>query len=126
MKLVSLSPKEVDLILGGLNFWMENKQCEPSHRSDGIDAIVTNGHNHDSLSKPEVAQLIEDLNCGSRDALACDELTPEQQEVRGAMLASVFYLKKDFQHKDRFQTSGGTKTSQGVFVTAKRIIEQGE
>lgn len=53
-----------------------------------------------------------------------DEAT---QQARGKLLADVLKLKKDTEHKDRYQMGEwGTKTAIGVFATVRRIIDEGE
>lgn len=53
-------------------------------------------------------------------------LDKDAQQARGNLLAEVLYLRKDSEHKDRFQTSGGTKTAIGIFATVRSIIDKGE
>ncbi len=52
-------------------------------------------------------------------------LTEQQEAERGALLAHVLKLRKDSEHKDRWQTTWGTKTDLGLFRTVKRIVEEG-
>ena len=52
-------------------------------------------------------------------------LTDNEQRVRGEYLAEVLMLKKDTEHKDRFQTNVGTKRAIGIFATVRRIIFEG-
>ena len=51
---------------------------------------------------------------------------PTEAARRGELLAKVFQLKPDPEHKDRYLTEWGTKTALGVYLTAKRIIETGK
>jgi hypothetical protein len=53
-------------------------------------------------------------------------LSEETQAKRGQLLAEVLKLKKDPEHKDRFQTTWGTKTALGVFATVHRIVVEGQ
>jgi hypothetical protein len=39
----------------------------------------------------------------------------------GLKLAAMLQLKRDSEHKDRFQTTWGTKTAIGVFETVLRL-----
>jgi hypothetical protein len=54
-------------------------------------------------------------------------LTNEEILKRGLLLAEVLQLKETEEHNDkRYKTTWGTKTAYGLYLTAKRIIEQGE
>lgn len=54
------------------------------------------------------------------------DLTEAQEAERGALLARVLKLKRDREHKDRWQTDWGTKTDLGLFRTVERIVIDGE
>ena len=56
---------------------------------------------------------------------ALDPLSEEVEAARGKQLAEVLYLRKDSEHKDRYQTSIGTKTAIGLFATVRRIVIEG-
>lgn len=77
-----------------------------------------------------IAQLQADIaafgdgEVGETTLKGLASLTEEQKIARGKLFAEVFKLKKDPEHKDRFQTTVGTKTALGVFVTAKRMVEE--
>lgn len=50
----------------------------------------------------------------------------EHEERRGELLVSLLDLKRTQQYPDRVYTSGGTKTTLGLYRTVKRLIEKGE
>jgi hypothetical protein len=53
-------------------------------------------------------------------------LDEKTQQARGQILADVLKLKRDSEHKDRYQMGEwGTKTAIGVFATVRRIIDEG-
>lgn len=54
------------------------------------------------------------------------QLTEEQQKERGQLIADVLKLRKDPEHKDRYQTTWGTKTALGIFLVVERIIQEGK
>ena len=49
--------------------------------------------------------------------------TIEEQDKIGKEIAKIFMMKKDREHKDRFQMSWGNKTAFGLVETLKRIAE---
>ena len=49
--------------------------------------------------------------------------TIEEQDAIGKKLATILKLKKDKEHKDRYQTEWGSKTSIGIFNTIIRIAD---
>lgn len=44
--------------------------------------------------------------------------------IIGEKIANLLYLKKDKEHSDRWPTTGGTKTNQGLARTVLRIMEE--
>jgi hypothetical protein len=58
--------------------------------------------------------------------LTAAPLNEETQAARGQLLAEVLKLRKDSEHKDRFQTTWGSKTAIGVFATVRRIVDEGQ
>ena len=49
--------------------------------------------------------------------------TIEEQDKIGKEIAKIFMMKKDKEHKDRYQMSWGSKTAFGLVETLKRIAE---
>ena len=45
----------------------------------------------------------------------------EDQDRIGKEIAKIFMMKKDKEHKNRYQTTWGTKTGIGVFNTIIRL-----
>lgn len=54
------------------------------------------------------------------------ELPETEQIKRGLLLVEVLNLEKDFEHADRWRTTWGTKTALGLYLTVKRILEEGK
>lgn len=79
-----------------------------------------------------VAQLQAEINAygdGEVSEATLKMLAPlseEAQAARGKILAEVLKLRKDSEHKDRFQTTWGSKTEIGVFATVRRLVDEGE
>ena len=49
--------------------------------------------------------------------------TIEQQDKIGKEIAKIFLMKRDKEHKDRYQMSWGSKTAFGLVETLRRIAE---
>jgi hypothetical protein len=47
----------------------------------------------------------------------------EEQDAIGKRIATIFKLKRDKEHKDRYQTEWGSKTAVGIFNTFLRLAE---
>ena len=54
------------------------------------------------------------------------EMTDEEAETRGARLSAELLMKRDREHKDRWQTLSGSYTNKGVARRALRILIDGE
>ena len=52
------------------------------------------------------------------------EITDTEKIKRGQIIAYVLKLKRDSKHHDRFQTTWGNKTTLGLYLTTKRLIEK--
>ena len=95
--------------------------------SEAIDQIVAYYENyHPELSLVSGQRYAWIMETEAQKSTPAVELTPEEESARGQLLADMFYLKRDHEHKDRFQTTGGTHSAQGIFRTAKRYIEHGK
>lgn len=53
-------------------------------------------------------------------------ITENEERRRGELLIELLGLKFTKQYPDRVETSGGTKTTLGLYRTVKRLIETGE
>jgi len=51
------------------------------------------------------------------------KLSEQEQTKIGEQLVKALKLKRDTEHKDRYQTTWGTKTPLGVYRTIEGIIE---
>lgn len=51
------------------------------------------------------------------------EYTEEEKDKIGKAIADILMLRKDKDHKDRYQTTWGNKTAIGIFNTVLRIAE---
>lgn len=71
----------------------------------------------------EKSGTLRDLNGNTVGKWEAKEHREDIQEASIALLLWD-YLKKDPEHKDRRQTSFGTKTKQGLFASIKRIIAE--
>lgn len=50
-------------------------------------------------------------------------ISEEEENKRGAILRECLLLRRTREHRDRVNTTWGTKTDLGLFRTVKRIIE---
>jgi len=50
-------------------------------------------------------------------------MNKEQQAQKGKEIAELLNLKRCKDFPDRYDTSGGTKTDLGLYLTIKRIME---
>lgn len=48
----------------------------------------------------------------------------EAKALMGANVARILQLRRDREHRDRFQTTWGSKTALGIFHTVMRIAEE--
>lgn len=55
-----------------------------------------------------------------------ETLTEEEQIAYGELFAKLLKMKKNKEHKDRWDTAWGTKTSLGLYRTIKRLVEDAE
>ena len=53
--------------------------------------------------------------------IAPNEFSDEQAAILGRRLATIFCMKRDLEHRDRWQMSLGNKTNLGLFRTFERI-----
>jgi len=53
-------------------------------------------------------------------------LDENEERRRGELLIELLGLKFTKQYPDRVETSGGTKTTLGLYRTIKRLVETGE
>lgn len=51
-------------------------------------------------------------------------MNEEQEREAGAELARVLKLRRDTDHKDRWQTTHGTKTDLGLWRTIAGIVDE--
>jgi hypothetical protein len=57
--------------------------------------------------------------------IAIENMSDEQLNEVGAQLAGVLGLKKDREHKDRWQLNGwGNKTNKGLALSLKEMIRK--
>lgn len=55
-----------------------------------------------------------------------ETLTEEEQIAYGELFAKLLKMKKNKEHKDRWDTAWGTKTNLGLYRTIKRLVEDAE
>lgn len=51
-------------------------------------------------------------------------LTEAQEADFGLRIATILKLRRDHEHKDRWQTTWGTKTNLGLFRSFVRIVDE--
>lgn len=51
-------------------------------------------------------------------------MNKEKMDAIGASLAKDLHLKRDKEHRDRWQTGWGTKTNTGLYLTINRMIQE--
>lgn len=89
------------------------------------DIVVTNDPSYVKGLVCLVGGEVDRIKLGN---FVAEELSEEQQAARGSLLAEVFKLHKDSEHKGRFllQSPWGNKTPTGVYAVAKRLVEEGQ
>jgi hypothetical protein len=75
-------------------------------------------------AKDEAAPTPRSSKVGKALHVMMEDLTEDEERHIGEMLVEALYLKKDTEHKGRFQTSWGTKYPLGVYRTIIGQIKQ--
>lgn len=68
------------------------------------------------MSKPTNIDFIRYMN----------QLTEQEEERRGRLIAEALRLKRDKKHENRYRTEWGTKTDLGLFRMMERLVIDGE
>lgn len=91
----------------------------------GVDAVWDVATEPDPLNNAGAHMLRRDAKLVALNPLLheAEDINEDVEEKIGAQLARVFKLRRDPEHKDRWQTAVGTKTNVGLFRTVVGIIQ---
>lgn len=64
------------------------------------------------------------IQTGNMNKDTLQSLSEETAEKLGAEIAGIFKLRRDSEHKDRWQTTWGSKTNKGIARSVVALVEK--